>query len=562
MQFSAIAVTALTLATSLSLCQSEEILLEARTGFELKAALTGKTEGTKLGIALDSGRYFISEAIEIEGVSSIGLRAKEGARPVISGGRKIREWTNLGANRWRAKLPDVAAGKWHFRELYIGGKRATRARHPDSGTLRIAAAGEDRRTAFRSNPGDLQNWTNPGSIEFVFYHDWSLSRVLLENIDLKQNFATLADPIGQTTAAHYAMDHFEKQPRYHLENHPDFLTAAGEWHLDDRSGELTYLAHPGEDPNQLEVIAPCADALLRISQCKHIDFDGITFAHANWQLPPGGCAGVQAAFHQVRPAHGVYENRREAKPAAIELSDCSDITFNNCHFEGLTASGLWVRNGCKNITIENSTFREIGANAVMVGDQAASEETASSHVSIDGCTIEDCGTTDYGAVGIWIGIANHVSVKNNTLQRLPYTGVSVGWRWNPTPSACHHNLIEDNHIHHIMQKLSDGGGIYTLGRQPGTILRRNRIHDVPVNAGRAESNGMFLDEGTTDILIENNTIYRIARSPLRFHRAGENLVKSNTLYRWSEDIPMVRYNNTPEKNITLEANQAPVGDGP
>jgi len=47
--------------------------------------------------------------------------------------------------------------------------------------------------------------------------------------------------------------------------------------------------------------------------------------------------------------------------------------------------------------------------------------------------------------------------------------------------------------------------------------------------------------------------------PLRFHRAGKNLVKGNTLYRSEEKIPMVRYNNTPEENIALEDNKAPVG---
>jgi hypothetical protein len=101
--------------------------------------------------------------------------------------------------------------------------------------------------------------------------------------------------------------------------------------------------------------------------------------------------------------------------------------------------------------------------------------------------------------------------------------------------------------------LSDGGGIYTLGRQPGTVLRGNRIHAVPLNLGRAESNGMFLDEGTTDLVIEGNLIYDVTRSPLRFHRAEENLVRGNHLVV-GPDQPSVRYNATPEANIRLEDN--------
>jgi hypothetical protein len=80
-----------------------------------------------------------------------------------------------------------------------------------------------------------------------------------------------------------------------------------------------------------------------------------------------------------------------------------------------------------------------------------------------------------------------------------------------------------------MQALSDGGGIYTLGRQPGTRLFGNLIHDVPLNAGRAESNGIFMDEGSTDIVVLGNTIYNVAKSAIRFHRAGKNTIEENRL---------------------------------
>ena len=125
--------------------------------------------------------------------------------------------------------------------------------------------------------------------------------------------------------------------------------------------------------------------------------------------------------------------------------------------------------------------------------------------------------------------------------------------WKPTPTPCKENTVENNHIHHVMQVLSDGGGIYTLGRQPGTVLRGNVIHDVPINLGRAESNGMFLDEGTTDMVIEKNVIYNIDRSPLRFHKATVNLVRDNVLVV-GKGVPPVRYNATDPKNIELRDN--------
>ena len=99
-----------------------------------------------------------------------------------------------------------------------------------------------------------------------------------------------------------------------------------------------------------------------------------------------------------------------------------------------------------------------------------------------------------------------------------------------------------------MNKLSDGGGIYFLGKQPGSKITNNIIHDVTINAGRAESNGMFLDEGITELEVSNNIIYNIARSPIRFHKASKNIVENNILM-CGENIPPIRYNRTDEKDI-------------
>jgi hypothetical protein len=111
-----------------------------------------------------------------------------------------------------------------------------------------------------------------------------------------------------------------------------------------------------------------------------------------------------------------------------------------------------------------------------------------------------------------------------------------------------------------MQLLSDGGAIYTLGRQPGSRLGFNNIHDISRNAGRAESNGMFLDEGTADFTIDFNLIVDTFQPPLRFHRAGKNLVENNFFSRNKEKPELVTYNSTPKENITLKQNKTETKD--
>ncbi|MBT6765554.1 MAG: right-handed parallel beta-helix repeat-containing protein, partial [Prolixibacteraceae bacterium] len=181
------------------------------------------------------------------------------------------------------------------------------------------------------------------------------------------------------------------------------------------------------------------------------------------------------------------------------------------------------------------------------------EQTALGN-TIKNCLVSDCGKQFYGAVGIWCGLTAETTIQNNEITELPYTGISIGWMWSPEPTPCRDNIIDGNHIHHIMQKLSDGGGIYMLGLQPGSKLINNHIHDVEINAGRAESNGMFLDEGITNVIVENNLIYNIAKSPLRFHKATTNLVKDNYLF-CTDGNPPIRYNNTKEDDIEKVGNK-------
>ncbi len=64
---------------------------------------------------------------------------------------------------------------------------------------------------------------------------------------------------------------------------------------------------------------------------------------------------------------------------------------------------------------------------------------------------------------------------------------------------------------------------------------------------------MFLDQGTTDIVIEDNQIWNIERSPLRFHLASTNLVRGNLLVVRGE-VPPIRYNATDPADIERQDN--------
>jgi hypothetical protein len=115
-------------------------------------------------------------------------------------------------------------------------------------------------------------------------------------------------------------------------------------------------------------------------------------------------------------------------------------------------------------------------------------------------------------------------VAHNLVYDLPYTGISVGWQWNPQPTACKENLVEYNDVYDVMKRLCDGGCIYTLGFQPGTVIRGNHLHDVRRSqfAQGAPNNGMFIDEGSKGFLFEQNVIYNTSGELVRFNQCQQD----------------------------------------
>ena len=550
--------------------RSEPFLTIQRAQEAVRAELARETSGN-ITVWLADGTYYISSPLRFDANDSgrdhhiVSYKALKGTRPVISGGAEVSGWQHSGNGVWVAEVAHELADQG-FRELFVDGERVTRARHPNAGYLRVAEVGADRRTNFRYNPGDFPAPGNPQQVELVLLHDWSISRIPLAEIDYGRNRITAVDSIGAKCLHFFNLDNWEKDPRYYLENDPAFLDAPGEWFFDGNESMLYLMLPEGTDPEQMEVIVPVTGPhLMVIEGCeqqkvRNISFEGITFNYCSWLIPQKGYAGIQACHFDPRPVAGGWS----VVPAAVYVKWAENCIFTRCTFTNMGGSAIWLSTGCNDCSVADSHFEDISGNAVMVGDgrdrqvdgqvwwRVAPEQTARGNSVINN-TITAIGKQFYGAVGIWCGFTAETLISGNHLYNLPYTGISVGWEWSPIPTPCRDNHLTANHIHNIIKTLSDGGGIYMLGLQPGSTISGNLIHDVTINVGRAESNGMFLDEGATDLIISDNIIYNIAKSPLRFHRATTNLVKDNIL-SCGDDIPPVRYNNTREEDITLENN--------
>jgi hypothetical protein len=524
-------------------------------------------------IVVHGGTHEVAEPLVIDAAlagEGLDLEAAVATSPTISGGSVINGLREHDDDTWRVVIDDVREGEWWFEELFVDATPRTRARHPNADYARVVTAGPDNRTSFTFDPMEIPLEIIDARSEVVFLHDWSTSRVRVAGVDSSNATIAVAHPIG-CRAPHYAITNFEPHPRFFIEGSPALVDTPGEWALDRETGELVYLPMPGELLEDTRLIAPHAPALLRIvgtmdAPVLNVRIRGLRFAHVNWPIPPYGYAEGQAAFYERRddPAS---DGTRHAVPAAIELSWARDCRVETCVIESVGGSGVWIGEGCRDCRIPDSTVREAGANGIMIGEtaarsvqgkpwwQSASDQVASGNV-VRHCHVERCGRRFFGAVGIWVGLAQRTTIASCVVRDLPYTGISVGWRWDPTPTPCRESIVEANHIHSVMQTLSDGGGIYTLGRQPGTVLRGNVIHDIRRNAGRAPSNGMFLDQGTMDLVIEENVFWDIDTTPIRWHWTYTNIVRNNT-FVLTEGQRIAHYNRAKAEDISYEGNRTP-----
>jgi GH141 insertion domain len=480
------------------------------------------------------------------------IEAAPGERPVLSGGVAVGPWRRAtepipglpaaaAGEVWIAGAPQFDGGTADCRQLWVGDRKAIRARTPDDGAM-DRLLGWDRAAQVATLPAAaVAGLETPGGVEMVLEQQWEIAILRLRTVRVA---GAAAQVTFQQPESRIEFEHPWPQPilppagggAFYLVGSIGFLDRPGEWGQTAPEGRIVYWPRAGEDLARDPVTVPALCGVVRVEgspdrPVRYVQFRGVQFSHAAWKRPASaGHVPLQEgmdlrAAYKLKPPGTPEKPSLENQawvgrmPAGVTIRNADHVVFARCRFEHLAASALDLATGVHDSAIEGCVFDDVGGNGVQLGSfQTGAVEThvpydpsdareVCARVRIADNLVTDCGTEDWGCVGIGIGYAREIDVEHNEVCDLPYTGISVGWGWTRARTCLRDNRIHANAVHDVARRLCDTAGIYLLSAQPGTVVSDNRIDRIAMSRYVDRPNHWFYlytDEGSSFITLRDN----------------------------------------------------------
>ena len=507
-------------------------------------------------IYVEGGTYAFHEPVFIRPEDSgtkespTVIRSVGDEKVILSGGISINGWKKQG-KVWVADVPAFNGRPLDFRQLWVNGKKAVRARDVEDFEKmnRICSVDEKNEILYVPAVSIRRLIDNKGNLkakyaEMVLHQMWCVANLRIRSVEVQGDSAAIR---FHQPESRIQFEHPWPRPMvttdghnsaFYLTNARELQDVPGEWYHDIDARKVYYYPREGEKMQEVEVIVPAVETLVRVEGTLdrpvcHIRFEKITFSYTTWMRPSEkGHVPLQAGMYltdgyRIDPKmqrnylnHPLDNQGWLGRPAAaVRVVAARQIDFERCRFEHLGSTGLDYEEAVQGGVVRGCLFRDIAGNGLLVGSfSPAAHEThlpydpadrreVCTQQHINNCYFTEIGNEDWGCLAIAAGYVGDVNIEHNEISEVPYSGISLGWGWTQTVNCMRNNRVHANLIHHYAKHMYDVAGIYTLGSQPKSYVTENCVHSIYKPGYVHDPNHWFYlytDEGSSFITVRDN----------------------------------------------------------
>jgi len=507
-------------------------------------------------IYMEGGTYAFHEPVFIRPEDSgtkespTIIRSVGDEKVILSGGISIKGWKKQG-KVWVADVPAFNGRPLDFRQLWVNGKKAVRARDVEDFEKmnRICSVDEKNEILYVPAVSIRRLIDNKGNLkakyaEMVLHQMWCVANLRIRSVEVQGDSAAIR---FHQPESRIQFEHPWPRPMvttdghnsaFYLTNARELQDVPGEWYHDIDARKVYYYPREGEKMQEAEVIVPAVETLVRVEgtldrPVRHIRFEKITFSYTTWMHPSEkGHVPLQAGMYltdgyRIDPKmqrnylnHPLDNQGWLGRPAAaVRVVAARQIDFERCRFEHLGSTGLDYEEAVQGGVVRGCLFRDIAGNGLLVGSfSPAAHEThlpydpadrreVCTQQQINNCYFTEIGNEDWGCLAIAAGYVGDVNIEHNEISEVPYSGISLGWGWTQTVNCMRNNRVHANLIHHYAKHMYDVAGIYTLGSQPKSYVTENCVHSIYKPGYVHDPNHWFYlytDEGSSFITVRDN----------------------------------------------------------